>query len=405
MRTRSTIIYAILALLLIGSSYGWAFEVSKSSTGATIKWANPNTSYYVNASGVSVTSDSVINAVVAAMNEWTNVPTSSFEFFYGGTTSNTYGYNSMNTVSFRNMGGGSVLAVNGFWYVPSTGEMIESDIEFNTYYTYAANGAAGAFDIQNIATHEFGHSLSLKDLYSGADSEKTMYGYASSGETKKISLHQDDIDGISFLYPSSTPVCNYAISSSSASFGASGGTSSITVTTSAGCNWTVANSVPWITVASGGSGSQSGVVTYSVAQNVDASQRSSSITVAGKTFTVMQDGNSNDPTNNQTSGISIDKSSLEFGDVRTRTSAIGTVVVTNNASTSVRVSISTTGSNVSDFRTRLSSRSLNPGASATITVTFRPRTVGDKSANIVVTTNNQSIQPQNVSLTGRGVSN
>jgi hypothetical protein len=28
-----------------------------------------------------------------------------------------------------------------------------------------------------------------------------MYGYVSSGETKKRTLHQDDIDGITYLYP------------------------------------------------------------------------------------------------------------------------------------------------------------------------------------------------------------
>lgn len=401
MKTKSTIIYAILALLLIGSSYGWAFEVSKSSSGATIKWANPNTSYYINASGSTISSNEVINAVVAAMNEWTNVPTSSFEFFYAGTTNHTYGYNGINTVSFRNMGSSSVLAVNGFWYYPSTGQMIESDIEFNTYYAYSTNGAAGTFDIQNIATHEFGHSLSLKDLYSGADSEKTMYGYASMGETKKRTLHQDDIDGISFLYPSNTPVCNYSISSSSATFGASGGSGSITVTTSQGCNWTVANNVSWVTIVSGGNGNNSGVVTYSVAQNDSTGARSSSFTVAGKTFTVIQEGKSSNDTS--ASGISVDKSSIDFGDVKKRTSAMNTVTVTNTGSKSLRLFVSRTGDNVSDFRTRLSVRTLNPGASATITITFRPNTVGDKNANIVISTNNQNIQPQNVGLKGRGI--
>ena len=52
-----------------------------------------------------------------------------------------------------------------------------------------------------MGTHELGHSLSLGDLYNSADADKTMYGYASSGETKKRTLHQDDIDGITYLYP------------------------------------------------------------------------------------------------------------------------------------------------------------------------------------------------------------
>lgn len=43
--------------------------------------------------------------------------------------------------------------------------------------------------------------MSLGDLYGSGDTEKTMYGYASLGETKKRTLHQDDIDGISYIYP------------------------------------------------------------------------------------------------------------------------------------------------------------------------------------------------------------
>jgi len=47
--------------------------------------------------------------------------------------------------------------------------------------------------------------LSLGDLYGSGDTEKTMYGYSSPGETKKRTLHQDDIDGICYIYPESEP--------------------------------------------------------------------------------------------------------------------------------------------------------------------------------------------------------
>jgi hypothetical protein len=59
---------------------------------------------------------------------------------------------------------------------------------------------SGTYDVQNVGTHEHGHSLCLADLYSGVDSEKTMYGYVSAGETKKQLLDLDDIDGITYLY-------------------------------------------------------------------------------------------------------------------------------------------------------------------------------------------------------------
>jgi len=40
----------------------------------------------------------------------------------------------------------------------------------------------------------------LNDLYGGSDSEKTMYGYANTGETKKRSLETDDKNGIKYIY-------------------------------------------------------------------------------------------------------------------------------------------------------------------------------------------------------------
>jgi len=55
-------------------------------------------------------------------------------------------------------------------------------------------------DCQNIAIHEIGHLCGLADLYQPTDSEKTMYGYAATGETKKRTLDQDDIDGLVHLY-------------------------------------------------------------------------------------------------------------------------------------------------------------------------------------------------------------
>ncbi len=91
--------------------------------------------------------------------------------------------------------------MNSIWYKTSTGQIVETDIEFNTDYTYKTDASANAYDVQNIATHEFGHSLSLADLYGAYDSDKTMYGYGEKGETKKRTLSQDDINGIAHLYP------------------------------------------------------------------------------------------------------------------------------------------------------------------------------------------------------------
>ena len=56
-------------------------------------------------------------------------------------------------------------------------------------------------DLQNIATHELGHAVGLDDIYTSTCSEVTMYGYSTYMETKKRTLEQPDIKGISGIYP------------------------------------------------------------------------------------------------------------------------------------------------------------------------------------------------------------
>jgi len=84
--------------------------------------------------------------------------------------------------------------------------------------------------------------------------------------------------------------CSYSISTLSASFTVSGGTGNLGVTAPAGCSWSAASQVAWITITAGSSGSGSGTISYAVAQNTTAGGRSGTITIADQTFTVNQDG-------------------------------------------------------------------------------------------------------------------
>jgi Zn-dependent metalloprotease len=91
--------------------------------------------------------------------------------------------------------------------------------------------------------------------------------------------------------------CSFSISPTSASFAAAGGTASVTVTTSAGCNWTAASNNSFITITSGASGSGSGTVNYSVAANTGTLSRNGSLTIAGLTHSVSQAGTGGGCTN------------------------------------------------------------------------------------------------------------
>jgi hypothetical protein len=87
--------------------------------------------------------------------------------------------------------------------------------------------------------------------------------------------------------------CTYSINPTSQSFTASGGTGSTTVTTSdPACTWTAVSNDGWISVTSGSSGTGNGTVNFSVATNPLTSPRTGTMTIATKTFTVTQSGNS-----------------------------------------------------------------------------------------------------------------
>ena len=81
--------------------------------------------------------------------------------------------------------------------------------------------------------------------------------------------------------------CSYAISPASVNVAAQATTTSIQVEAGAGCAWAATSAVPWISIASGASGSGGGHVQIATAAN-DAPARTATITIAGRPFTVAQ---------------------------------------------------------------------------------------------------------------------
>ncbi|MQA30720.1 MAG: hypothetical protein GEU82_12930, partial [Luteitalea sp.] len=82
--------------------------------------------------------------------------------------------------------------------------------------------------------------------------------------------------------------CTYTITPAGQSLAAGGGAGTpVAVAAAAGCTWTAASGVPWITVTSGATGSGNGTVGFSVAANTGAA-RTGTLTIAGRTFTVTQ---------------------------------------------------------------------------------------------------------------------
>ncbi len=98
--------------------------------------------------------------------------------------------------------GGSVATTYNWYFRKDRKSIIETDLVFDDgwLWGYDVCGSSNAFDLQNVATHEFGHWLCVADLYGAGDVEKTMYGYVDYGWCQQRTLHQCDIDAIIAIY-------------------------------------------------------------------------------------------------------------------------------------------------------------------------------------------------------------
>jgi hypothetical protein len=94
------------------------------------------------------------------------------------------------------------------------------------------------------------------------------------------------IEQSAFVPGEPTP-CTVEIAPTTQNVTADAGTGTITVTAAAGCAWTASSNTPWITIASGASGSGNGTVAFAVTAN-GGGVRNGSIAVGGKTATITQ---------------------------------------------------------------------------------------------------------------------
>ena len=83
--------------------------------------------------------------------------------------------------------------------------------------------------------------------------------------------------------------CAYSLPSANTSVSADASAGSASVTCGASCKWTASSNSSWITITSGASGNGSGQVNYSVSANTSAASRTGSLTIAGSTFTIVQE--------------------------------------------------------------------------------------------------------------------
>ncbi|HHT9127077.1 MAG TPA: matrixin family metalloprotease [Candidatus Brocadiia bacterium] len=164
--------------------------------------------YYVNVNSVpkTVGSSNALTAIENAFSAWTTASPTKI-FTYGGNTAiKAAKRDGKNIIAWQGLR--SAIAIAFAWYRTDTGQLVEVDTIFNKNYKWSftpyltdCGGVSNTFDVQNIATHEFGHWVGLDDLYDTVDEDLTMYGYGDTSELKKDTLGTGDTVGATAVSP------------------------------------------------------------------------------------------------------------------------------------------------------------------------------------------------------------
>jgi hypothetical protein len=185
--------------------------------------------------------------------------------------------------------------------------------------------------------------------------------------------------------PGTLGIHSFGITPSNQNFGASGSTSIVNVTSTGSCGWTAVSNSPFINITSGATGTGPGpsTVGFSVAANTNAAQRTGTITIAGQTFTVTQDGTA--PASN-----TVQFSQTTYSTAEAAGSATVTVTRSGNTSAPATVDYATTDGTANergDYNTTIGRVRFAAGEtvkSFTVLITDDAYAEGNESLNVTL---------------------
>jgi hypothetical protein len=159
---------------------------------------------------------------------------------------------------------------------------------------FSASAGSGFFNVNALqgCSWRVRISDSWIDSYSTeGNGSATIAYYVQANETHTPRSATITVGGevFSITQDAAPETCQYQLTPSQTSFGAEGGQGSVQVSVANGCEWRARSNDFWITITSGSGDRGNGVVSFTVGGNGGAA-KTGSITIAGQTVNIQQDG-------------------------------------------------------------------------------------------------------------------
>ncbi|MBS1807707.1 MAG: choice-of-anchor D domain-containing protein [Acidobacteria bacterium] len=250
--------------------------------------------------------------------------------------------------------------------------------------------------------------ITINSGKSGAGSQSVKYTVAANSTsnprvgTIKVLGQNNKSEILTIKQDGKANTCILILSESERSVPVDGVTASISVSTTAQCGWQANSDASWIKINSGTFGTGAVSIGYVVEKNPTTNTRIGTISVrdqkSAKTVTINQAGQPD-----KFPDINLANTNYPFGEALLNTNIYQTVVIQNTGSDYLVISSVHKTTEDNSFSAFPFSPYIQPGGSGSVMIQFSPTSIGQKTANFSVSSNDPDEVGVNFTVTGSGV--